>query len=203
MSDYLSRPCTAFAGLRQLASGPLIDVALAIKAAETDDTVLAFDDASGEVVDLDLRGTTAEIVTRLTEHGELEALAARHRNRPASDGPARGRGRPRLGVVAREVTLLPRHWEWLASQPGGASQALRRLVDGARRADGGQSRAKAARERAYRFLSALAGDLPGFEEATRALFAADAGAFADRMADWPPDVRHHAMRLATAVPAKD
>jgi hypothetical protein len=204
MSDYLSRPCTAFAGLRQLAGGPLVDVALAIKAAgETGDAVLAFDDASGEVIDLDLRGTTADIVTRLTEHGELEALAARTRNRPDADGPARGRGRPKLGVVAREVTLLPRHWEWLGSQPGGASQALRRLVDEARRADGGQTLAKAARERAYRFLSALAGDLPGFEEATRALFAGDGEAFAERMADWPPDVRRHALALALSAPAQD
>lgn len=202
MSDYLSRPCTAFAGLRRLASGPLIDVALAIKAAETDATMLTFDDASGTVIDLDLRGTTAEIVTRLTEHGELEALAARTRTRSDADGPARGRGRPKLGVVAREVTLLPRHWEWLGSQPGGASQALRRLVDEARRTDGGQTLAKAARERAYRFLSALAGDLPGFEEATRALFSGDAGAFADRMADWPADVRDHALMLARATPEK-
>jgi len=200
MSDYLSRPCTAFAGMRRLASGPLIDVALAIKAApDSGDTVLAFDDASGAVVDLDLRGTTADIVTRLTEHGELEALAARTRARSDSDAPARGRGRPRLGVVAREVTLLPRHWDWLGSQPGGASQALRRLVDEARRADGGQTLAKAARERAYRFLSALAGDLPGFEEATRALFAGDAEAFADRMAGWPADVRDHALRLARSA----
>jgi len=200
MSDYLSRPCTAFAGMRRLASGPLIDVALAIKAApDSGDTVLAFDDASGAVVDLDLRGTTADIVTRLTEHGELEALAARTRARSEADGPARGRGRPKLGVVAREVTLLPRHWDWLGSQPGGASQALRRLVDEARRADGGQTLAKAARERAYRFLSALAGDLPGFEEATRALFAGDAEAFADRMAGWPADVRDHALRLARSA----
>lgn len=206
MSDYLSKPCTAFAGTRQLASGSLIDVALAIKAAEAAvecAPVLTFDDASGAVVDLDLRGTTAEIVARLTEHGELEALAARTRSRSGTDAPARGRGRPKLGVVAREVTLLPRHWEWLAAQSGGASQALRRLVDDARRSDGGQTQTKAAREAVYRFLSALAGDLPGFEEAVRALFAGNSSAFADHMAAWPPDIKSHALKLAGAPLPED
>lgn len=156
--------------------------------------VLTFDDASGAVIDLDLRGTTAEIVTRLTEHGELEARAARTRGELVG-APSRSRGRPKLGVVAREVTLLPRHWEWLARQPGGASQALRRLVDEARRADSGQADRKAAHERTYSFLSALAGDLPGYEEAIRALFAGEDEIFAGRMATWPPDIRDHALVL--------
>lgn len=203
MSEYLSIPCTAFADTQRIASGALIDVALAIKAAEAgaQSPVLTFDDASGAVLDLDLRGTTAEIVMRLTEHGELEALAARTRGELAG-APGRSRGRPKLGVVAREVTLLPRHWEWLARQPGGASQALRRLVDDARRADGGQTDRKAAHERAYRFLSALAGDLPGYEEVIRALFAGEDETFADRMATWPPDIRDHALALARPNPGE-
>jgi hypothetical protein len=198
MSNILSKPCTAFAGHRRIASGPLIDVALAVKAFETAQPgkpMLTFDDRSGAVIDLDLRGSTAEIVTRLTTLAEQATLAARTPKRPGVDAPARGRGRPKLGVVAREVTLLPRHWEWLATQPGGASQVLRRLIDEARRTDVGQSRTKAAREIVYRFLAALAGDLPGFEEATRALFAGDATAFAERMAAWPPDIRVHALKL--------
>jgi hypothetical protein len=103
-------------------------------------------------------------------------------------------------VVAREVTLLPRHWEWLATQPGGASQALRRLVYEARRADGGKTDRKAAHERTYRFLSRLAGDFPGYEEAIRALFAGADQAFAGRMATWPPDVRDYALALAQPNP---
>lgn len=200
MSDYLSRSCTAFVGTAQLAAGSLIDVALAIKAAEgerPDTSILAFDDATGSVVDLDLRGTTAEVVVRLSERGKRETAAARAQ--PASDtgaGP-RGRGRPKLGVVAREITLLPRHWEWLSAQPGGASQVLRRLVDEARRSDGGKTQAKAAREAAYRFLNALAGDFPGFEDAIRSLFAGEERDFAERMHAWPPDVRRHALKLAT------
>lgn len=197
MSKYLSTPCTAFAGAQRIASGALIDVALTIKATETklQSPVLTFDDNSGRVIDLDLRGTTAEIVTRLTEHGELEALAARTTDKVAG-ASGRSRGRPKLGVVAREVTLLPRHWEWLARQPGGASQALRRLVDEARRADGGHADRRAAHERAYSFLSALAGDLPGYEETIRALFADDRETFAERMAPWPSDIRDHALALA-------
>lgn len=209
MTDYLSRPCTAFAGTRLIASGPLVDVALAIMASGAlggREAVLTFDDANGKVVDLDLRGTTAEIVTRLAERGQLEQPAAASARKQAGERPAtpsRGRGRPKLGVVAREVTLLPRHWDWLAAQSGGASQALRRLVDEARRADGGKSRRKTAAEAAYRFLSALAGDLPGYEEALRALFAGDDAAFAAHMADWPPDLRDHALKLARIAPTEE
>lgn len=170
--------CTAFDGTRLLARGPLAEVALAVKAAG-EGAFLTFDDATGRVIDLDLRGDAAEILARLTP--------------PA---PPRGRGRPRLGVTAREVTLLPRHWDWLATQPGGASATLRRLVDQARRADDGGADRRRAQDAAYRFMLALAGDLPGYEEATRALFAGDAEGLARQMADWPGDLRDHALRLA-------
>jgi len=196
MSDLSSTPCTAFDGPCLLARGALADVALAVKATLAKSptaSVLTFEDASGRVIDLDLRGTDAEVVARLAGH---------HRDGDDT-APARGRGRPKLGVVAREVTLLPRHWEWLAAQPGGASQALRRLVDQARRADGGRTRLRAAQEAAYRFMSAMAGELPGFEEASRALFAADRDRFARDSAAWPDDVRAYACELAwpTAGPA--
>ena len=108
----------------------------------------------------------------------------------------RGRGRPKLGVVAREVTLLPRHWEWLGAQPGGASVALRKLVDAARRANGDPDRSRAARDAAYHFMSAMAGNLPGFEEASRALFADDRRRFAALIAGWPGDIRDHIVKLA-------
>ncbi len=200
LSDPLSSPCAAFEGARLIASGALIDVALAVKAALTKDpaaTVLTFDDATGAVIDLDLRGATAEIVARLTQSAKREsARAGPRRGVGGDDSPSQGRGRPKLGVVAREVTLLPRHWEWLATQRGGASHALRRLVDEARRTDGGRSRSRAAQEAAYRFMSAMAGDLPGFEEAARALFAADPDRFAQLTAAWPVDVRSYADKLA-------
>lgn len=181
MDDKPSKRFTAFEGAHHLASGSLIEVALAVKrAAEANPhgTLLTFDDTTGAVVDLDLRGSTADIAARLTE-----------------TMPPRPRGRPKLGVVAREVTLLPRHWDWLARQPGGASQALRRLVDDARRADGGRTETRAAQATTYAFMAAIAGDLAGFEDATRALFASDHDSFATHTASWPPDIRSHAQAL--------
>ena len=149
----LPRSCTAFAGHQRLAAGDPVAVALAVKRASeagANGPILVFDDATGAAVDFDLRGDEAAIAARMTP--------------PAAE--PRGRGRPKLGVVAREVTLLPRHWDWLAAQPGGASVALRRLVEAARKdADGGEAR-RAARDAAYRFMSAMAGDRPGFEEAS-------------------------------------
>ena len=134
-------------------------------------------------VELDLRGTLQDVRARLTPAEALPEAAVR-------------RGRPKLGVVAREVTLLPRHWAWLNAQPGGASVALRKLVEQARKTSGDIDRDRAQTEAAYRFLSALAGNLPGYEEALRALFAADRAAFAARIAAWPPDVRDYAVKLA-------
>ncbi len=195
MPHALSKPCTAFAGSSLIASGMLADVAPAVKAVLTKDpaaTVLTFDDATGAVVALDLRGTTAEILSRLAER----RVPDEQPGTAPQDAPSRLRGRPKLGVVAREVTLLSRHWEWLASQPGGASHALRRLVDAARRTDGGQRRLRHAEDDAYRCLSAMAGDLAGFEEAARALFAEDREGFAQQAASWPADVRTYAQKLA-------
>lgn len=205
MPDVLSRPSTAFEGSRQLLSGPLIEVALAVKGAlENGSTkpMLVFDDATGRVVDLDLRGTKAEIIdrlsrpsrTRIARHAPHRVDPSEHPKQEASE--PRGRGRPKLGVVAREVTLLPRQWEWLATQRGGASAALRRLVDEAKRSGIPQQQRRAAQEAAYRFMLAIAGDLPGYEEAIRALFADDHSKLKQWISGWPKDIRTHALRLA-------
>ena len=182
---------TAFEGHARLAQGDLAEVTLAVKAAQEhgcDGPLLVFENASGRVVDVDTRGDAAEILARLHSPEEEPAAAA-----------PRGRGRPKLGVVAREVTLLPRHWDWLSRQPGGASAALRRLVEAARRGD--RNGHATARDAAYRFMSALAGDLPGFEEATRALFAGQSDDYNRLIAHWPADVRDHCRRMtARAFP---
>lgn len=206
MPNPISRPCTAFDGHRLLLSGPLVEVALAVKTAmesRSPNMILVFDDATGSVIDLDLRGTRADIVERLSQ--SPQAFIGRYRPQPSEtsepegkDGVSepRGRGRPKLGVVAREVTLLPRHWEWLAAQPGGASAILRRLVDEARRNGGARQQRRAAQDAAYKFMLAIAGDLPGYEEATRALFADDRARLEQWIAEWPQDVRSHALNLA-------
>ena len=189
----------AFAGSRRIARGPVAEVALAAKRASEGDEqpVLVFDQA-GRVVDIDYRGTDAEVVARLARVDETadESAPDGARSPDRENLTPRGRGRPKLGVVAREVTLLPRHWDWLATQPGGASATVRRLVDDARQASGSRDRLRQAKESAYRFMSAMAGNEPGFEEATRALFAGNEGRFADMTAEWPADVRDHARALA-------
>lgn len=187
---------TAFTGPHRLASGAILDVALAVKAALASDPqapVLTFNDATGAVVDLDLRGAPEDIAARLEERFP-------HAPDEAETEAPRGPGRPKLGVIAREVTLLPRHWEWLGQQRGGASHALRRLVDEARRADQGASEARARRDAAYRFMSAMTGDLTGFEEASRAFFAGDAARFEAQSASWPEDIRAHVQKLAWGEP---
>ena len=198
------RTCTAFDGERRVAAGPLDQVALSLQqmlARHPDFAPLVFDDCTGEVVDLDLRGTAEQLTAWLMLHRPPRAATTPASPDHAEDNPqatpaARGRGRPRLGVVAREVSLLPRHWEWLNSQPGSASVVLRRLVDEARRDSVRRDQRRQAQKAAYVVMSAMAGNRPHFEEATRALFAGDAPRFAALMAGWPPDIREYVAALA-------
>jgi len=189
-----SKSCTAFEGSRRIASGELEHVAMKTKAVLDRGErapVLIFDDATSEPIEVDFRGSSRAVLKRL-------AAPAPPAAEPAEEG-SRGPGRPRLGVVAREVTLLPRHWDWLNSQPGGASVALRKLVEDARRVNATKDRKRGAQESAYRFMSAMAGNEPGFEEAIRALFAGREERFNQLVADWPIDVRDHARRLAAGA----
>jgi hypothetical protein len=199
MSDSSTKICTAFAGKRQIANGYLRDVAYKAFAANINFNlaqVLIFDDLTGGVIDVDLRDTPEDPSRR---SAAIETIATHDSEPTLPGGVAPGPGRPKLGVVAREVTLLPRHWEWLASQPGGASVALRKLVEAARRENQGRDRLRLAREATYRFISAMAGNEPGFEEATRALFAGDRERFAKLVEPWPIDVRNYAMKLAASA----
>ena len=179
--------CTAFAGSKRIASGDLRQVALAAKAVwdrEKWAQVLIFDDVTSNLIEVDFRGSPEDVGRRLAEEVPVEP---------------RKPGRPKLGVVAREVTLLPRHWDWLASQPGGASVALRKLVEQARHTNQGRDRRRRAQEAAYRFLSAMAGNEPGFEEAIRALFGGKRDRFDEMVEAWPADVREHAKKLAAVA----
>jgi hypothetical protein len=181
----------AFEGDHSIASGELRDVISAAKATldrRNDASILVFDGSTGAPIDIDFRGSIADVLARLPDTAGASAAA----EQPAPRGP----GRPKLGVVAREVTLLPRHWEWLAQQSGGASVALRKLVDEARRTGEDGNRVRQAQEAAYRFMSVMAGNKPHYEDAIRALFAGNPAAFDKLIAGWPADVRGHASRLA-------
>jgi hypothetical protein len=181
-----TRQIIAFADDTLVALGDVATVAAASRAALDEApaaTLLLFDAQTSEPVELDLRGTVADVVARLAP--------------PAAEPPApRAPGRPKLGVVAREVTLLPRHWEWLAEQSGGASVTLRKLVETARREGTGADRLRRAQDSAYRFANTMAGNSPGFEEAMRALYANDAARFHVLTDAWPVGVRDHARELA-------
>jgi len=176
---------SAFMGRKLLVSGMLDKVLRALKARfdrGTKTPILVFEDETGKQVDFDLRGALADVLTRY---------------RPAI--ASIGRGRPKLGVVAREISLLPRHWEWLEEQPNGASAALRRLIDEARTRNPDEQKARTAVHAAGRFLSVMAGNLPGYEEATRALYARDRKRFDELIREWPRDIRLHARQLASAA----
>ncbi len=191
----------AFEGDRRIASGELRDVARAAKQMldrRKDAAILVFDGRTSAPVDIDFRGSVDDVLAR------LPAISAPAAATEDTDAPVpRGPGRPKLGVVAREVTLLPRHWDWLAKQQGGASVAIRRLVEDARRTGDDRDRVRLAQDSAYRFMSAMAGNRPHYEEAIRALFANDAARFTELIAQWPTDVRDHSAQLAEQAFRRD
>lgn len=172
---------TAFANNRQIANGPRLLVLTAVKQYldSNEERVLIFENDSGRQVDFDFSGSLDDVLER--------ERASSARSRP---------GRPKLGVVGREVSLLPRHWEWLEEQPNGISAAIRRLVDEARKREPGTQRARRLRNAISRFMWSIAGDLPNYEEAARSLHAEDDARLAELMSVWPGDIRNHVLRLA-------
>lgn len=180
--------CTAFAGSLKIAGGDIIDVAIKAKEAiESDNSlnILIFDDLTSMPIEIDWRGTVADVEARVRTASQPSVKE-------------KGPGRPKLGVVSREVTLLPRHWEWLNSQAGGASVALRKLVEEARKSNSKKDSQRQSHESAYRFMSAMAGNLPNFEEATRALFAADLMRFQENISNWPNDLKEHLIKISAS-----
>ncbi|WCF10946.1 DUF2239 family protein [Paenibacillus thiaminolyticus] len=194
MSNNLTRfYYTAFLGVEVVASGSLQHVVSTVKDALDDRDLaqlLIFDDSTGKQIDVDFRGKTDDVLKRLGEpSGDLPGTEVNHQ-------PTRRVGRPKLGVVSGEVTLLPRHWEWLKGQPGGASVTLRKLIDEARRAGEKQSNFRESQEATYNFMTAMAGNFHQYEEALRALYAGDLDRFYHFIDDWAPDIRNHIKRLA-------
>jgi hypothetical protein len=202
MSPFPNAAYIAFEGDSRIAAGDLREVARAATEAlerSKDVSILIFDGVTSEPVELDLRGTPDDVVGRLP----TDRIAPDARDTEAEVPPNRGPGRPKLGVVAREITLLPRHWEWLARQTGGASVAIRKLVEEARRSSEDRDRVRAAQDAAYRFMSVMAGNKPHFEDAIRALFAPDPVRFEQLIAAWPTDMRDHASKLANRAFRKE
>ena len=219
MNGWTNTLCTAFEGSRCIATGELKAVALLAKTAlDRSDrlkesgkplAVLIFNDATSEIIEQDWRGSVSEFQVRFDLQAQQHArIAGQHHSQdqevakaaePVSPQPdpntPRGPGRPKLGVVAREVTLLPRHWEWLGNQSGGASVALRKLVEVARRDSEVKDRVRRASAVGYKFMSTMAGHEPGFEEACRALFAGNKTGFEAQIAAWPVDVQTHLKKI--------
>ncbi len=178
----------AFAGARQVAAGPLHSVLPVLKERferDRSELVLVFEVETGRQVDFDLRGSLGDVVER------------------ASPTALPGPGRPRLGVTSREVSLLPRHWDWLEQQANGISPAIRRLVEQAIKVQPGRERARRMRAALSGIMTAVAGNRPNYEEACRALFAGDTARFDALIARWPKDIRRFASRQATEAARAD
>jgi hypothetical protein len=196
-----STECIAFAGSRCIASGDLLHVALKTKEiidSEENEAILIFKTSNSLPIELDFRGSLDQFKQRLHELSINQHINGKDPSlgEVAQQEISRRPGRPKLGVIPREVTLLPRHWEWLANQPGGASGTLRKLVEAAKRTNINKDEKRQSQECTYRFISAMAGNFPGFEEATRALFAADATRFNVMIDAWPVDIKNHAKKMA-------
>jgi len=185
MDSEASVHCTAFVNCTQLASGTVQDVAMAAKNwHETNDTqtLLVFDSNTGAAIDLALEGSLQQVEQRYQSPPAIVAI--------------RKPGRPKLGVVGHEVTLLPRHWQWLRSQPGGASVALRKLVDQGRKDNAEVDDVRRARVAITTVCTALVGNIAGFEEAQRALYNNDLRRFNFEIELWPTDIKAFIGQLA-------
>jgi uncharacterized protein len=191
LSAEISPSYVSFCGTDRVADGSLARVALAawhLANSQPNASTLTFDRRTGKVIDLNISGTERDVASRYTPSDEAVAK----------------RGRPKLGVVPREITLLPRHWEWLGQQPGGASVTLRKLVDAARKGGTTQNETRERITAAYQFTSAIAGDFPSSEEATRALFAQDFTKLESLIANWSADIRNELLLyLQDVVPQSE
>lgn len=183
----------AFRDQTLLGAGPVVDVARVLQSLMAQGEApnfLLFNAATGQQIDIELAADIAYIEQRYAPESNLNDGVG------AADGLRKSRGRPKLGVVGREVTLLPRHWEWLDHQRGGASAALRRLIDGERKSKVNEDRVRQAQDSTNRFIYAMAGNLEGFEEAVRSLYAGDKAGFLHHIRSWPTDIRQCATTFA-------
>jgi hypothetical protein len=183
LSETQEAHYTIFEGFNAVGRGTHSEVRQAVRALKAERetaTFLVFNDETGESLDQDFeRVETAHLLqARVTEAAPRKV------------------GRPRLGVVAREITLLPRHWEWLEAQQGGASVALRKLVEIARKQQEPEDRIRHAISVTFKFLNVMGGRMPGFEDVNRALFQRDWARFDALVAAYPRDVAGYLAMLS-------
>ena len=186
---------TVFDGPKLILQGSLSDVIVRVKKRMgkiENSSFLICNDSNGQTLDFNFQGSEKDVLKRLETFVSPQPAISKNKE---TVGP----GRPKLGVVAREVSLLPRHWEWLALQEGGASVTIRKLVDEAKKKFAEGSSVKQAQERVYKFMSVMAGDLEGYEEALRALYKKDAKKFALEIQAWPEDIKKHTVDLSKAA----
>ncbi len=189
-TNEITNTYTAFLESKIFAKGSLKDLVLKIKkhlGKNENNSILIFSDSTGNTLDFNFKGSETEILKR------LEMFVSQKPDEYS------GPGRPKLGVISREVSLLPRHWEWLAAQSGGASVTIRRLIDESRKKSSTGESVKQVQEKTYKFLSVVAGDFEGYEEALRALYKRDREKFLKQMEKWPKDIQGYAMRLSETV----
>jgi hypothetical protein len=192
--DANNQKFTAFLEKTCIARGSIESVVVAAKELLDQgktSRIAIFSDDTGETIEIDFRGTLNDILSRLIHH---PMLPTQIQNEPVENSMRRP-GRPKLGVISREVSLLPRHWDWLAKQSGGASNALRRLVEEARKKNEIQDRQREIESAVHRFMWDMAGNEPHFEDVTRAFYVRDFQTMGTLMKDWPTDVRVHIKRL--------
>lgn len=189
--NNLKTTFTAFDAHSLIAYGDLAEVVLKIKGSigkASISTILIFSDITGKTIDFNFHGSKQEILKRLEVYTSVQDAE-----------PSSGPGRPKLGVVSREVSLLPRHWEWLATQRGGASATIRTLIeDTMKKASAGQS-AKQIQDRVYQIMSVLAGDLSDYEEALRAMYKKDKKSFLGYIEGWPKDVQNYLVKSSKEI----
>jgi hypothetical protein len=187
-----SNTYTAFNNTDLFHQGDLSEVVLKIKdhiGKAENTTITVFSDATGKTIDFNFQGTKKDVQKRLDVFVSESSLT----------NTITGPGRPKLGVISREISLLPTHWEWLSTQPGGASAILRRLVDEARKKSLNTPSIKSIQEKTHRFISAIAGDLEGYEEVLRAMYRKDEDQFLIHMSSWPNDLKTHALFLSKGM----
>lgn len=180
----------AFKKEKLIAEGDLKKVILKTKRElmrSPESAILIFSNETGKTMDFNFQGSENEVLSRLEVFLEPKIEI---------DPKEKKVGRPSLGVISREVSLLPKHWEWLACQSGGASAEIRRLVEKAMKQTQAASTVKMAQEKTFRFLNTIAGNFPNFEEAIRSLYRRDLNAFEQIIKFWPVDIKDHALHLS-------